>query len=49
MAPEYFLKNKYKNKMMNDTSVGFVSPFQSIYNNGTAVYDNMANCVTKYG
>lgn len=33
MAPEYFLKNIYiyKNKIMNDTSVGFVSPFQSVF------------------
>lgn len=30
MAPEY-LKNIYKNKIMNDTSVGFVSPFQSVF------------------
>lgn len=31
MAPEYVLKNIYKNKIMNDTSVGFVSPFQSVF------------------
>lgn len=31
MAPEYFLKNIYKNKIMNDTSVGFVSPFQTVF------------------
>lgn len=31
MAPEYFLKNMYKNKIMNNTSVGFVSPFQSVF------------------
>lgn len=30
MAPEY-LKNIYKNKIMNDTSVGFVSPLQSVF------------------
>lgn len=34
MAPEYFLKNiyiyMYINKM-NNTSVGFVSPFQSVF------------------
>lgn len=30
MAPEY-LKNIYKNKIMNDTSVGCVSPFQSVF------------------
>lgn len=26
MAPEYFMKNMYKNDIMNDTSVGFVPP-----------------------
>ncbi len=31
MAPEYILKNIYRNKIMNDTSVGFVSPFQSVF------------------
>lgn len=31
MAPEYFLKNIYKNKIMNNTSVGFVSPSQSVF------------------
>lgn len=31
MAPEYFLKNIYKNKIMNDTSVGFVSASQSVF------------------
>lgn len=31
MAPEYFLKNIYKNIIMNDTSVSFVSLFQSVF------------------
>lgn len=52
MAPEYFLKNIYKNKSMNDTSVGFVSPFQSVFLQVTAplymaiwqiLLQNMAN------
>lgn len=31
MAPEYFLEKHIKNKIINDTSVGFVSPSQSVF------------------
>lgn len=51
MAPEYFLKNIYKNKIMNDTSVGFVPPLPDSLSTitGAIVYGNMADFVTKYG
>lgn len=31
MAPECFLEKHIKNKIMNDTSVGFVSPSESVF------------------